>query len=45
MPIRSLAVAPALLLAASVAAQQPPIQITANLTDAPRKLFHVDFAL
>jgi predicted metalloprotease with PDZ domain len=43
MPIRSLAVAPALLLVASIAAaQQPPIQITANLTDAPRKLFHAE---
>ena len=36
---------PALLLVASVSfahAQKPPIQITADLTDAPRKLFHAE---
>jgi predicted metalloprotease with PDZ domain len=42
MPIRTLAFAAALLLSVSAAAQQPPIQITADLTDAPRKFFHAE---
>jgi len=41
MLIRSLAAA-ALALAFSAVAQQTPIQITADLTDAPRKLFHAE---
>ena len=32
----------AILLTASALAQQTPIQVTANLTDAPRKLYHSD---
>lgn len=32
----------AVLLTASALAQQTPIQVTANLTDAPRKLYHSD---
>ena len=31
-----------ILLTASALAQQTPIQITANLTDAPRKLYHAE---
>ena len=33
---------PLFLLASSALAQQAPIQITADLTDAPRKLFHAE---
>ncbi|MGB0122561.1 MAG: M61 family peptidase [Silvibacterium sp.] len=33
------------LLTASALAQQTPIQITANLTDAPRKLYHAEVDL
>jgi predicted metalloprotease with PDZ domain len=36
---------PTLLFAASACAQQPPIQITADLTEAPRKLFHAEIDL
>ena len=42
MTNRALTLALPLLLAASSFAQQTPIQITADLTDAPRKLFHAD---
>ena len=42
MLTRSLALALPLLLATSAFAQQTPIQITADLTDAPRKLFHAE---
>jgi len=36
---------PFLLIAASGFSQQTPIQITADLTDAPRKLFHAEIDL
>jgi predicted metalloprotease with PDZ domain len=36
---------PTLLLAASASAQQTPIQITADLTEAPRKLFHAELEI
>src|SRR5580698_7639044 len=43
MSIRTLVVASGLLLVSSAAvAQQPPIQITADLTDAARKFFHAE---
>ncbi len=42
MTNRALTLALPLLLAASSFAQQTPIQITADLTDAPRKLFHAE---
>jgi predicted metalloprotease with PDZ domain len=42
MPTRTLALALPFLLASSAFAQQTPIQITADLTDAPRKLFHAE---
>jgi predicted metalloprotease with PDZ domain len=43
MPTCRLAIASIVLFVASTAsAQQAPIQITANLTDAPRKLFHAE---
>ena len=32
----------AILLTATALAQQTPIQVTANLTDGPRKLYHSD---
>jgi len=45
MLTRTLALASTLLLAASALAQTTPIQITADLTDAPRKLFHAEIDL
>jgi predicted metalloprotease with PDZ domain len=42
MHIRSAAILPIALLATSAIAQKTPIQITADLTDAPRKLYHAE---
>ena len=42
MPIRSASLLPLALLATSALAQKTPIQITADLSDAPRKLYHAD---
>ena len=44
MPSR-LMLLPLFCLTLSAAAQQPPIQITADLTDAPRKFFHAEIDL
>jgi predicted metalloprotease with PDZ domain len=45
LPVRIAGTFLAVLLTASALAQQTPIQITANLTDAPRKLYHADVVL
>jgi predicted metalloprotease with PDZ domain len=45
MLTRSLALASTLLLAVGASSQQTPIQITADLTDASRKLFHAEIDL
>src|SRR3954454_13021064 len=42
MQIRAAAFAFSLLAAASVFAQKIPIQITADLSDAPRKVYHAE---
>ncbi len=42
MHIRTAAILPLALLATSALAQKPPIQIAADLTDAPRKLYHAE---
>ncbi len=42
MQIRSAALLPIALLATTAFAQKAPIQITADLSDAPRKLYHAD---
>ncbi|HEX7157941.1 MAG TPA: M61 family peptidase [Edaphobacter sp.] len=42
MHIRTATLLPLTLLAASAFAQKTPIQITADLSDAPRKLYHAD---
>jgi predicted metalloprotease with PDZ domain len=42
MHIRTAAILPIVLLATSAIAQKAPIQITADLSDAPRKLYHAE---
>src|SRR6202162_1383957 len=42
MSIRSIAVLPLAFLATATLAQRPPIQTTADLSDAPRKLYHAE---
>jgi len=42
MPIRSIAVLPLAFLATTAFAQKRPIQITADLSDAPRKFYHAE---
>jgi predicted metalloprotease with PDZ domain len=42
MTIRSIAVLPLAFLATAVFAQKTPIQITADLSDAPRKVYHAE---
>jgi len=42
MPIRSIAVLPLAFLATTVFAQKTSIQITADLSDAPRKVYHAE---
>jgi predicted metalloprotease with PDZ domain len=44
-PIYRAAIFSALLAGATVQAQQTPIQITADLSDAPRKLYHAELDL
>jgi predicted metalloprotease with PDZ domain len=45
MSIRSIAVLPLAFLATAAVAQRAPIQITADLSDAPRKLYHAEIDL
>jgi len=42
MSVRSIAVLPLAFLATAALAQRAPIQITADLSDAPRKLYHAE---
>jgi predicted metalloprotease with PDZ domain len=42
MSIRSTALLPLALLSATAVAQKSPIQITADLSDAPRKVYHAE---
>jgi len=42
MTIRSIAVLPLAFLATTVFAQKTPIEITADLSDAPRKVYHAE---
>ncbi|WP_263368292.1 M61 family metallopeptidase [Edaphobacter bradus] len=45
MSLRSAALLPLTLLATSALAQKAPIQITADLSDAPRRLYHAEIDL